>query len=173
MGEHLLMRPGSSRGLTLAERALAAEVFGQAVDLGPVRIWASVLPLVRTFVAGRWFGRDWIIWPAREALLDFAAPAVPVRTQGVLVHELVHVQQAQAGVNLLFAKLKAGDSAAAYDYGVDEARAWTAMNIEQQAMLVEHAFLRSRGYLTPWKAEAYAAALPFRPPAPGDDLEQA
>jgi hypothetical protein len=95
-----------------------------------------------------------------------------VRSQAVLVHELVHVQQAQAGVNLLFAKLKAGDSDAAYDYGPDDGRPWSTMNIEQQAMLVEHAFLRSRGYLTPWKAEAYAAALPYRR-APAPDLEQA
>ena len=49
------------RALTQAEAALAREAFGAALRLDTVRLigW----PFRRAFVAGRWFGRDWIVWP--------------------------------------------------------------------------------------------------------------
>ena len=164
-----LMRPGSVRPLTSGERALAREMFGDALDLDPIRIlacppgWANRSP---GLVAGRWFRRDWIIYPAKEALTDYAA--APLSDQATLIHELTHVHQAQSGVNLLIAKLKAGDSRAAYAYHLSGVRPWAALNIEQQATLVEHLFLARRGIATPWPAEALARVAPFNglPPGP-------
>ena len=96
---------------------------------------------------GRWFGRNWIVWPDRYYSADLAAG--PLSQQAVLVHELVHVWQAQEGVNLLFAKLRAGDSAQSYAYPVIDSCHWDGLNIEQQAMVVEHRFRLTRGLKVP------------------------
>jgi hypothetical protein len=137
------------RRLTPAERALAAEIFGAGLDVGRVRILAiPVWP--RAFVAGS----SLIVWPARLAPADFGD--APLYLQAILVHELTHVWQAQNGVNLLLAKLKAGDSAAAYAYDLTAGTDFARLNIEQQATVVEHAFLAARGAPTPFAAELYA-----------------
>jgi hypothetical protein len=139
------------RRLSLAERALAAEVFGDGLDAARVRILA--LPVwPRAFVAGP----SLIVWPARDLPADFGA--APLRAQATFVHELTHVWQAQNGVRLIRAKLRAGDNAAAYAYDLAADTDFAALNIEQQAMVVEHAFLASRGRPTPFAAELYANA---------------
>ena len=145
------IKPLASRGLTAGERALAAEMFGAALDAGRVRLFA-VPVWNRAFVAGP----HWIVWPAATLPRDFAAPDVPLRVQAVFVHELTHVWQAQRGVSLILGKIKAGDSDASYHYDLLGDRTFAAMNIEQQAMVVEHAFLASRGGETPHPAGLYA-----------------
>jgi len=147
----MLIRP-----LTAGEGDLAHEVFGDALALERVRIVGSPLP--RAFVPGRWFRRDWIVWPRRRLPHDIAA--APVRVQATFIHELVHVWQAQQGVNLLLAKLKAGDDRAAYVYPMDHCQ-WRHLNIEQQASAVEHAFRLSRGGAVPGDAAFYRAVAPF------------
>ncbi len=143
------MKPFAVRRLTAAERALAAEVFGAGLDAARVRILA--LPVWnRAFVAGPGL----IVWPARSAPRDFAE--APLHRQATFVHELTHVWQAQNGVHLLIAKLRAGDSDAAYAYDLEQGPAFAALNIEQQAMVVEHAFVASRGGRTPHPAALYA-----------------
>lgn len=146
------------RTLTTPERGLAAAVFGEALELDPIRILAAPWPVRRAFVAGRWFGRDWIAWPRAALPADFLAASLG--RQAVLIHELVHVWQAQQGVNLLAAKLRAGDRAETYVYPI-EACQWPALNIEQQAMAVEHAFRLSRGGRAPASAGFYRTVLPF------------
>jgi len=138
------------RSLTPGERALAFEVFGAALDSERVRILAQPL-WPRAFVAGP----SMIVWPGRAAPTDFAD--APLVTQAVFVHELTHVWQAQTGVRLLRAKLRAGDSPAAYAYDLDRQPDFAALNIEQQAMVVEHAFLAARGAPTPFAPDRYAA----------------
>ena len=138
------------RRLTPGERALGEEVFDGGLDTARVRILA--IPLWRrAFVAGPGL----IVWPARDLPADFAA--APLRAQATFVHELTHVWQAQNGVRLLLAKLKAGDSEAAYAYEFTPNLDFIALNIEQQAMVVEHAFLASRGGRAPGPAADYAA----------------
>ncbi|MBL8771683.1 MAG: hypothetical protein JNK30_09905 [Phenylobacterium sp.] len=145
------MKPLAVRRLTAGERALGAEVFGEALDTDRVRILA--LPAWnRAFVTGTRL----VVWPAATAPLDFTDE--PLRRQAVFVHELTHVWQAQRGVVLLLAKIKAGDGAAAYAYDLERGPAFARLNIEQQAMVVEHAFIASRGGETPHPAELYAAA---------------
>lgn len=145
------------RSLTEGEVELAREAFGAAIRLDTVRLIAW--PFRRAFVAGRWFGRDWIVWPHRAMAPDFAA--APVRTQGVLIHELTHVWQAQQGINLLFAKLRAGDRCDSYAYAATLECRWDALNIEQQAMVMEHRFRLGRGDAAPGDAAFYARVCPF------------
>jgi hypothetical protein len=146
------MTPGGLRRLTAAEAGLAREMFGEGLD--PVRVRLFALPVWgRAFVTGARL----MIWPARGALCDFAAADVPLDLQAVFVHELTHVWQAQNGVNLLTAKLRAGDGPPAYAYDLSRAPAFVGLNIEQQAMLVQHAFLASRGGSAPYPSETYRA----------------
>lgn len=141
------------RRLTEGESDLAREVFGAGIAPGRVRILA--LPLwSRAFVAGPGL----IVWPAATVRDDFADPDTPLRVQAVFVHELTHIWQAQNGVRLLLAKIKAGDREESYAYDLTGGPEFPAMNIEQQAMVVEHAFLVSRGGKAPQGAELYAAA---------------
>ena len=145
------MRPLTLRRLTAGERGLAAEMFGAGLDAARVRILA--IPLwKRAFVAGPGL----IVWPAAGAARDFAA--APLRQQALFVHELTHVWQAQHGISLLLAKLKAGDSPASYAYELTGDADFTRLNIEQQAMVVEHAFLAARGARTPYPGDLYARA---------------
>ncbi len=132
-----------TRPLTSAEIAMARAMFGDQIDYAPVRILSQpVFP--RAFVAGRWFGRDWIVWPAKTLLADYGAPDTPIRRAAILIHELVHVWQAQQGLNLLWAKLKAGDGPSAYAYEIRQDTLWERLNLEQQAMAVEDEFIRRR-----------------------------
>ena len=158
------MRPWGVRGLTEGERRLTCDTFGAEVDLDRVRLWAPPIPRLfrpRPFVAGNllWPGRDLIVWARAPA--DFSAPEVSLHLRSVFVHEMTHVWQSQCGVNLLFAKLRAGDSAASYAYVLETGSAWPAFNIEQQAMIVQHDYLRRCGGACPYPAEAYLAVLPF------------
>ena len=157
-----VMRPWSVRRLSEGERRLTADTFGQDVDLERVRLWAPPLPRLfrlRPFVAGNlvWPGRDLIVWP--KARRDFAEADLYLRS--LFIHEMTHVWQSQRGVNLLFAKLRAGDSAASYEYVLETGSAWPAFNIEQQAMIVQHDYVRRCGGTCPYPAEAYQAVLPF------------
>ncbi len=137
------------RRLTPAERALAAEMFGQGLDTAGIRILAvPVWP--RAFVAGSRL----IVWPARDLPGDFGAASISL--QATLVHELTHVWQAQRGVSLILGKLRAGDSPAAYAYDLTHETDFAALNIEQQAMVVEHAFLAARGATMQHDAARYA-----------------
>jgi hypothetical protein len=64
-------------------------------------------------------------------------------------------------VGLILAKLRAGDSAASYAYDLAAQPDFRALNIEQQAMVVEHAFLASRGAPTPHPHARYAELSAF------------
>ena len=150
------------RALTEGERALARESFADALHLDSVRLIPSPWPFDRAFTAGRWFGREWIVWPHRALAADFSAEALGL--QATLIHELVHVWQAQQGANLLLGKLRAGDRPAAYAYPLIDNCAWADLNIEQQAMVVEHRFRLSRGGLVPADQAFYDRVCPL----PGD-----
>ena len=144
------------RSLTAGEQVLARSVFADAIQLDSVRLFAS--PFDRAFVPGIAFGRSWIVWPGRDLPSDIAR--APLSAQATLIHELVHVWQAQQGVNLLLAKLRAGDSAASYAYPLDPTCGWSELNIEQQASAVEHRFRLSRGQRTGADAAFYDRLCP-------------
>ena len=146
------------RALTGSERRLARSALGDAVRLDTVRLVGSPWPFDRAFVPGTVAGRDWIVWPARGLPDDIAV--APMAVQAMLIHELVHVWQAQCGVNLGVAKLKAGFKAAAYAYPAAPC-GWDGLNIEQQAMVMQHRFLRSRGRTAPADHAVFDACAPF------------
>jgi len=147
----MAVRPFRLRPLTAAERALACEMFGAGLDLSRLRLLG--VPLWRrAFVPAARL----MVWPAAQLPEDFGA--APLWLQAVFVHELTHVWQAQNGVRLLLAKLKAGDSARAYAYDLTADPDFGGLNIEQQAMVVEHAFMASRGGAAPHPPALYARA---------------
>ncbi|MEI6440217.1 MAG: hypothetical protein WCO83_08430 [Alphaproteobacteria bacterium] len=146
------MSPGKFRKLTPGEVELARLVFGDQLDAGKVTIFA--LPIWnRAFVTGRHL----MVWPAATASLDFST--APLQVKSVFIHELTHVWQAQSGVNLILAKLAAGDGHRAYAYDLSENCAFQSLNIEQQAMIIQHAFLAAHGEETPFKFHAYSVVL--------------
>ena len=147
------------RALTAGEFALAQSVFADRIRLETVRILSAPWPLTRAFVPGCWFGRDWIVWPAKQVPDDAAKASTGV--QAMLIHELVHVWQAQNGLNLLLCKLRAGDGPAAYAYPLDDRCDWSGLNIEQQAMVVEHRFVLSRGGRAPANRAFYDRVCPL------------
>ena len=146
------MKPLRLRRLTPGEAALAAEVFEGALDPARVRIFA--LPLWnRPFVPNGAL----VVWPASSAYADFSA--APLWLRSVLVHELVHVWQAQSGVFLPLAKLRAGDGRKAYAYDPNDGRTFDALNIEQQAMIVQHAYMARHGGAAPYEPAVYSRIL--------------
>lgn len=155
----------ATRPLTVGERALATRVFGDAIRLETIRFLGSPWPFNRAFVAGRWFGREWITWPGDWLRADYAVEGL--KRRATFVHELVHVWQAQQGVNLAWAKIRAGDDADAYGYVADDDCRWDGLNIEQQAMVVEHAYRLSEGDTVQASRAFYRSVAPF-PCALGD-----
>lgn len=149
------------RRLTSGEKALAREAFGAALRLDSVRILSSPWPFDRAFVPGSVLGREWIVWPGRNMPPDLSL--TPLALQATLIHELVHVWQAQQGVNLLTGKLRAGDRPASYEYPLGMDCHWGRLNIEQQAMVVEHRFRLSRGGKAPADVSFYNRLCPFGP----------
>jgi hypothetical protein len=147
------------RALTPGEADLARETFGDALRRESIRLLAAPWPIVRAFVPGRWFGREWIVWPGRILPPDIGD--APLKLQAVLVHELTHVWQAQQGVNLLTGKIRAGDRPASYAYPTGMDCEWGGLNIEQQAMVVEHRFRLSKGMKVPGDQAFYDRVCPI------------
>lgn len=147
------------RGLTGGERALAREAFGEALHLDDVRFLASPWPFDRAFVPGRWFGRDWIVWPHKTLEPDIAEARLG--RQATFIHELTHIWQAQQGVNLITGKIRAGDRPQSYEYPLGVDCDWGGLNIEQQAMVVEHRFRLSRGAAVPADQAFYDRVCPL------------
>lgn len=155
------MKPLTLRPLTRGERALACEMFGEALDAARIRLIA--LPVwPRAFATGKTL----LAFPTAQAATDFAA--APLALQGLFVHELTHVWQAQNGTALLPAKIRAGDGRAAYAYDLFDGRGFADLNIEQQAMVAQHAFLASRGAALRIPALAYGAYLAGLAPRQSD-----
>ena len=159
------MRPGGIRTLSPGERALADEMFAGAIAVERVRLFA--IPVWRrAFVPN---GR-WIVWPDHTACQDFAT--APLAVQAVFVHELTHVWQAQSGVNLILGKVRAGDGAQAYAYDLSRIGDFRSLNIEQQAMVVQDAFLAARGVRMAYESAAYSAILATWPDSPWSSPHQ-
>ena len=157
---HARMKPLSLRRLTEGEAALGHEVFGRRLEPRPIRILSQPL-WPRAFAAGSRL----MVFPQTAAAADFSQ--APLGLQGLFVHELTHVWQAQQGVGLLWAKIRCGDGPAAYAYDLMSGHSFGDLNIEQQAMVVQHAFLASRRVAAPFPALAYGAFLAgFTPPRP-------
>lgn len=149
-----------SRPLTAGERALAASMFGDAIDYDPVRI-----------VRGRWFPFQ----PRRVAMApsghihfhpqgelwseDFAAE--PLSRQGLFIHEMTHVWQSQHRGRFYLPLMRHPFSR--YLYTLLPGRRFERYGLEQQAEIVRHLFLLRRGYPLDRAPplEALEALVPF------------
>lgn len=134
----------TSRPLTLAERQLAASVFGGAVDYERVRVynrkWFWFQPRRVTMAP------DGHIWFHPESGLfcdDFCT--APLALQGLFIHEMTHVWQHQRGVKLILRR----HPFCRYDYSLKPGWTLERYGLEQQAEIVRHAFLLRRGIAVP------------------------
>lgn len=148
------------RPLTAAERALAAGMFGTALNLDPVRVrrrkWWPLQPR-NTVMAPRGHIHFHPESPAYCACFGADSAA----GQGLLLHELTHVWQHQSGLNLLLRR----HPFCRYDYSFEPGQPFSRYGIEQQAEIVRHVFLMRQGYRLPDKPPlaALEAILPFPP----------
>ena len=150
------------RRLTPGELALARSMFGEAIRLDRVRLHAHPFGGFAVTLGRR------VLFPGALPP-DFAAE--PLRVQAWLVHELVHVWQFQTAPAATLASWAKVSASGGYGPGLPGYRypwpppPWIELNLEQQASLVEHAFL-ARGPFhrhTPKGAgpTRYAGLTPF------------
>jgi len=152
----------SSRPLTPAERALAASVFGGAIDYDRVRIhrrkwWPLQLRGIVMAPDGQlWFHPD-------DNLCRDDFGCAPLHLQGLFIHEMTHVWQAQRGGRWFLPLVRHPFCRYRYEFIPD--RPFHRYGIEQQAEIVKHAFLLRAGRTVPGapKLEAIEAILPFNP----------
>lgn len=135
-----------ARPLTPGEIALAHSVFGDAIDY-------STVCLVR---------RKWWPFQPRNAAMaptgnihfhphgdlwseDFAAE--PIDRQGLFIHEMTHVWQAQTRGRFYLPLMR--HPFCRYAYTVEEGRPFDRYGLEQQAEIVRHLFLGKNGIKLP------------------------
>lgn len=147
------------RPLTQAETALAASVFGGAIDYAPVRIaarkWAFFQPRHMAMAP-----RGTIHFHPRGTLYCDDFGLAPPDAQGLFIHEMTHVWQHQRGIYLPLAR----HPFCRYAYTLVPGRPFDRYGIEQQAEIARHAFLLRAGSIVPGApgAETYRTLLPFR-----------
>jgi hypothetical protein len=134
--------PGGERALTSGETALVGAVFGTALDPAPVRLRRT-----RFFP---FHPRGTVMAPMGHIHFHPHGPhwqedftCAPLGAQALLVHEMVHVWQAQTRGRWWLPLMR--HPFCAYEYRFMSGKRFTAYGIEQQAELVAHAFLARHG----------------------------
>ncbi len=148
----------TARPLTDGECDLAASVFGAALDPATVTIrrakWFMFQPAWITMAPDGhiWFHPNGPSWSA-----DFAAE--PLHARAHFIHEMTHVWQHQTGINLVLRRLPF----ARYRYRLTPGKPFTRYGLEQQASIVEDAYLLREGRTRTGRAPLadYASLLPF------------
>lgn len=142
--------------------ALAESVFGKAIDLAPVRIkrrrWFPLQPRVTVMAPCGHIH----FHPHSELYQDdFSRAHYPA--QGLFIHELTHVWQTQRKGRWYLPLAR--HPLCKYDYVLKPGWPLERYGIEQQAEIVRHAFLISRGVRVAGAPalETYAGILPFHP----------
>lgn len=149
-------RTTGSRPLSPGERAIAREMFGDALDVDRVRIHAR--PWLPLQFRGAALAPDGHVWfHAVDHREDFAGESLA--RQAWFVHELAHCWQHQKGMALVLR----GIVERRYDYVLSPGKPLARYGIEQQAEIVAHAFLLRHGACVPGAASlaAYDAILAF------------
>lgn len=155
----------TDRPLSGGEVALAQSVFGAAIDYAPVRLrrskWFPFQPRSVTMApCGHiHFHPEGTAWSE-----DFAAE--PVQRQGLFIHEMTHVWQAQHRGRFYLVLMR--HPFCHYRYRLRPDRPFTRYGLEQQAEIVRHLFLQRRGLqlaAAPPLA-ALEALVPFTPVRP-------
>jgi len=158
----------AERRLTPGEKALAASVFGDALDLRGVTVRGQAWWLFQP--------RNVVMAPCGHVHFHARCPfyyedfsRAPLHLQGLLIHELTHVWQHQSGRNLVFARRPF----ARYSYlPLKPGKKFESYGIEQQAEIVRDWFVLSRGGRVDGAPplEVYERLLPFGPGKPEQSL---
>jgi hypothetical protein len=155
-----MTRSDAARALTDGERALAASVFGDAIDFDPVRVvnakWWPFQPRETAMAptGSIHFHPRGSLWSA-----DFAHE--PLHRQGLFIHEMVHVWQHQSGIFLPLRR----HPFCRYGYSVHPGWPLRRYGLEQQGEIVRHVFLLRHGYTLPGAPPLaqLESILPFQP----------
>jgi len=137
----------SGRGLTEGELRLAREVFGGAIAYSRMRIGGGGFGPFAVTVGSRLF------LPRHLRPADFAAASPAM--QALFIHELTHVWQFQTRPLWTLASWARAVATGGYGRGLPAYRyrvpfgAFARLNLEQQASVVEHAFLLGQGRRSP------------------------
>jgi hypothetical protein len=131
-----------SRPLTRSEIALCRSIFGGAIDYSKVRLikgkWWPFQPRNAAMAPS---GSIWFHPEAGGWSQDFAAE--PLGRQGFFIHEMTHVWQAQRGGSLYLPLMR--HPFCRYAYRLRPGKPFGRYGLEQQAEIVRHIFLASRG----------------------------
>jgi hypothetical protein len=145
-----------SRSLTPGEIALSRSVFGDAIDYSKVRMvrrkWWPFQPRSAAMAptGNIHFHPHGDLWSE-----DFAAE--PLHRQGLFIHEMTHVWQAQTRGRFYLPLMR--HPFCRYAYTVEEGRPFGRYGLEQQAEIVRHAFLAQHGFPLPHQPPR--SLLPF------------
>ena len=132
-----------ARPLTPGERRLAKSVFADAVRLDQVRVHGGGFGAFAVTLGAHLF------MPRHLASDDLSS--ADLLSQALLVHELMHVWQFQTRPVATLASWAAVAASGGYGPGLPGYRyslplaAFASLNLEQQASVVEHAFLLRAG----------------------------
>ena len=132
----------AARPLTPGEIALARTMFGDAIDYAPVRMvrrrWWLFQPkgVVMAPTGNIHFHPDSDLWSD-----DFSAERLSL--QGLFIHEMTHVWQAQKRGRYFLPLMR--HPFCRYGYTVKPGRQFDRYGLEQQAEIVRHRFMADRG----------------------------
>ncbi|MDQ4418877.1 vgr related protein [Sphingobium sp. DEHP117] len=151
----------TSRALTNGERALAASIFGPAIDYDRVcvhirKFW-PFQPRTYTMAPD---GHLWFHPHGDLYCADFGCESLSM--QGHFIHEMTHVWQAQTRGRWYLLLMR--HPWCRYDYALEPGKPFDRYGIEQQAEIVRHLFLYRRSICpkgAPPQAEL-EALVPFQ-----------
>jgi len=136
------VEPGGERPLTPGEAEMVRQAFGDAIALAPVRLRRRrFFPFQPRATVMAPMGHIHFHPAGPHWRDDFAAASLPM--QALFIHEMVHVWQAQQRGRWWLPLMR--HPFCRYDYTFVPGKPFEQYGIEQQAELVRHAFLASRG----------------------------
>lgn len=147
------------RNLTEGEIAIAKKYFDDRIDYKNVKVFdRPFLYMLNHRSAGMAPNGNVYFLNKHSYRPDFAQ--APEAISG-FIHEMTHVAQYQSGINIpgqaFVTLLKHGfNYSAAYDYKINTAHSYSEMNLEQQAQIMEHYFIKRREFeeqTTAWLAQ--------------------
>ena len=153
---------GGERPLTAGEKQLVQSLFGNAIDCTPVRIrrrrWFPFQP-ARTVMAPCGHIH---FHPGAQTYRDDFSQSSP-GLQGLFMHEMTHVWQTQCKGRWYLPLMR--HPFCRYGYALRSGWTLERYGIEQQAEIVRHIFMLSRGWHVPGAPllERYRGILPFTP----------